>query len=79
MEMKAFEEPLEIKGKTYYDTPSRNFSIIRLPATAMNLFPKLKKSKTEYKIVYFPDKKSLLEYLMNNETLPMLLSFIRKD
>jgi hypothetical protein len=75
MEIKAFEEAVEVTGKTYYDSHSRYFSVIRMPATLKHLFPRRKKQKTGYRIVCFPDKESLIEYLKTNNTLPLLLSF----
>lgn len=80
LELKAFSEPIQLNGVTYYDTHSRMFNIIRMPAIIRHLFPQVKKNKLKFEILCFPDNQKLKEYLDTSEKIPLVLNlFERKE
>jgi hypothetical protein len=79
LQIKAFSEPIIVKGFTYYDSHSRIFNIIRLPAVMGYLFPQIKKRKIRFEIRCFPNSKELRDYLDNTSDIPLLLNLYERD
>jgi len=75
----AFEEPINVKGKTYYCSSARMFNILRLPAVLGHLFPQLKRQKISYEIKCFPDLKSFKQVVEGLEEAPLILSFKKRE
>jgi hypothetical protein len=79
LSIKAFTDTIVVKGYTYYDSHSRLFNIIRLPAIMGYLFPQLKKRKIRFEIKCFADKQQLKEYLETTNNVPLVLNLFERD
>jgi hypothetical protein len=71
---KAFTEPVVLTGFTYWDSHSRIFNIIRLPAMMKYLYPAIRKRKLQFEIQCFPNKEELRKYLEENNEVPIILN-----
>jgi len=79
LEIKTFKDEVILEGYTYYDSHSRAFNIIRLPAAFKVLYPEFRKHKVKFEIRCFPSKKSLLEYLENNQDIPLIVNLLSRE
>lgn len=72
--IKAFEEPILLEGKSYYDQHARAYSLIRLPSRIKELYPRFKKTKVKYKLHCFKDRNQILDFLEKSDSVPILLN-----
>lgn len=70
----SFNEPVCLEGKSYWDSHSKIWSLIRIPAKIKMLYPQLTKEKLKFEIRCFPNKQKLQEHLEKAMTTPMLLN-----
>jgi hypothetical protein len=75
MSIRAFQDNIFLTGSTYYDSHSRFFNMIRLPAMVKHLFPLMKKKKLRFHLHCFPTMEKLREFVQEKEHPPMLLEF----
>lgn len=79
LQIKAFSEPIVLKGSTYYDSHTRIFNIIRLPAHIKHLFPQVQKKKIKFEIWCFPNSEALRKYLEENPDVPLILNLFERE
>jgi hypothetical protein len=73
------EKGIVLEGFSYYDTRSRMFNIIRLPAFLKHFFTDIKRQKLKFEIRCFSDMKHLKEYLETSKEVPMLLNLYERE
>lgn len=74
LQIKAFDKPVVVNGFTYYDSHSRIFNIIRLPAVMKYLFPQIKKRKLQFEIRCFPTMAEARKYLETASEVPLIIN-----
>ena len=79
LEIKAFSQEICLEGKTYYDSHSRLFNVIRLPAMIKHLYPHIQRKKMIFEIRCFPDKQSLAKYLETHSNIPLIVSLFERE
>jgi hypothetical protein len=79
LEIRAFSEEICLDGNTYYDSHSRLFNVIRLPAAIKHLYPHIQRKKMKFEIRCFPDKESLENFLETHNTIPLVVSLFERE
>ena len=79
LEIKAFSDEICMDGNTYYDSHSRLFNIIRLPAMIKHLYPHIQRKKLKFEIRCFPDKESLRKYLETHNNVPLIVNLFERE
>lgn len=79
LQIRAFTEPIVLKGFTYYDTHARAFNILRFPAIVKYLFPQIQKRKIKFEIRCFPDIEELRKYMENISDPPLIVNLLARE
>jgi hypothetical protein len=79
LEIKAFSDTITVEGFTYYDSHSRLFNILRMPAVMKYLFPHMKKKKLKFEIRCFPNNQKLKEYIDSTQNVPLVLNLFERE
>lgn len=74
LRIRAFDKPISVRGRSYWDSHAKMFNMIRLPAVMGLLFPQMRKRKIEFEVLCFPSKEELHRYLDAAREIPLLVN-----